>query len=104
MNHIGEDTPASLFYIHVQIGTHATRALVDTGAFNSALPLNEFIKIFQTNPHAITSRAMVQNEHVRVANGNTARVVHRAKINLHVLGRDMIEGFMIIDQLNNPKF
>ena len=102
MNHIGGNTPASLFYIHVQIGTHATRALVDTGAFNSALSLTEFLQIFQTNPHAVTSREKVQNEHVRVANGSTARVVYRAKINLHVLGRDMIEEFMIINQLNNP--
>ena len=101
INNLSGDPSTKLFFIEVLMGTQQIRALVDTGAFNSALPLHEFLRLSQSNPHVITAKRKIKDELVRVANGSTVKVTSRATIQMRILGRDIAEEFMIIDGINN---
>ena len=83
------------------MGTHESNALVDTGAFNSAMPLSDFTRLSQNNQHVILSKRKIPSEFVRVANGTTEKILSRVTIQMHILGRDIAEEFMIIDNIRN---
>ena len=78
------------------MGNHESKALVDTGAFNSALPLSIFSRLSQS-PDIVVSKRKVPCEYVTVATGAKARVLTRATIKIKVMGKEISEEFMILD-------
>jgi hypothetical protein len=84
------------------MGSVKVQALVDTGAFSSAISLFEFNKIRSQKPdNPVTKLEKVLNEVVRVANGTPARIMFRAIIKMQFAGQTLNEKFVVIDKLNS---
>ena len=101
INNLSGNPTNKLFFINLIMGTHETNALVDTGAFNSAMPLIDYMRLSQIKKHVILSKRKISSEFVRVANGSTKKIISRVTIQMHILGRDIAEEFMIIDNIRN---
>ena len=90
----------NLFYVRVLCGNNKTKALIDTGAFNSAMPLAEFQHLTRDRSVLVTSRKC-DREFIRVANNTKARILQRATLRFSFMGKDFVEEFMIIDRLSH---
>jgi hypothetical protein len=92
----------TLFYVPIIMGTVKIEALVDSGAFSSAISLSEFNRIrAQKTENPVTRVEKVKNEVVRVANGTPARIMFRADIKIQFACRSINEKFVVIDKLNS---
>ena len=84
------------------MGRLRTKALIDTGAFSSAISLEDFEKLKNMRNSPASQIVTLRNESVKVANGTPARMLYRAKIKFCFAGKDFYETFVVIENLNSP--
>ena len=99
--HAINSTKEILFYVRVSCGLTKTKALVDTGAFNSALPLKEYQEIITRDRSVLVTSRKCEREYIRVANNTRARILQRATLRFSFMGKVFVEEFMVIDNLNH---
>ena len=91
----------NLFYIDVTVGLVHQRALVDTGACNSAMSKSHLAKILSGDKNSIKKREEIPNDFVRVANGHHVKIHEYVNIELDVCGSKIVETFMIFSALHS---
>ena len=92
----------TLYYVPIVAGHVKLDALVDTGAFSSAISLQEFGKLQeQKNVKVVFDVKKITNESVRVANGTVVSIKFRANIQLKFAGQTFVEEFMILEKMNS---
>ena len=91
----------NLFYIDVTVGPVHQRALVDTGACQSAMSKFHLDKILLRSRSSIKKREEIPNDYVRVANGHQVKIHEYVDIELDVCGSKIIEKFMVFSVLHS---
>ena len=77
-------------------------ALVDTGAFSSALPLKSFRLIQKQAPEYNSSSSFSFPKFVKLANGEKVSVLYNVEIVFYIAGTFFNEQFLVLKEMNSP--
>ena len=91
-----------LYYIQLSFPKFHIDALVDTGAFSSALPLKSFKVIQKEAPEYISTSCKSFPKFVKLANGENVSVLYNIEIKFYIAGTCFTEQFLVLKELNSP--
>ena len=98
INVLSSKPRTSLFSIPINF-TFTVKALIDTGAFCSAMPLNIFTKLQKENPASITHYNPTPSS-IRVANGSLVPTYGTFKATFNIANEKFTETFLLLKTMN----
>ena len=81
------------------MGERESKALIDTGAYHSAMPLHEFRMFKEKND--ISEIKLPDRQFARVANGASVEITTMGELIFCFAGQEFVESFLVIEGLNN---
>ena len=91
-----------LYYTQLSFPKFHIDALVDTGAFSSALPLKSFKLIQKEAPEYISTSCKSFPKFVKLANGENVSFLYNIEIKFYIAGRCFTEQFLVLKEMNSP--
>ena len=91
-----------LYYIQLSFPKFHIDALVDTGAFSSALPLKSFKVIQKEAPEYISTSCKSFPKFVKLANGENVSVLYNIETKFYIAGTCFTERFLVLKEMNSP--
>ena len=98
INVLSSKPRTSLFSIPINF-TFTVKALIDTGAFCSAMPLHIFTKLQKENPASITHYNPTPSS-IRVANGSLVPTYGTFKATFNIANEKFTETFLLLKTMN----
>ena len=100
IEHLSSST-CKLFYIPINLSGCNTNALVDTGAFSSAMPRETMNKIKSRNPRWIRILPKGELTSVKLADGASKPIIAKVLVKLMFMGKRVEEEFLVLEQMNS---
>ena len=101
LNCFSTPTSSPLFSVPLSFSSYSIHALVDTGAFSSALTPDHLTKIRLKNPNAISNESKTSIP-VKVANGQKLSTLGSVVLTFKLGGQSFSEPFLLLKTMNRP--